>query len=609
MTFLLKRTLHLLSILLVLGSISGCVTSKPAKVETALPPPPPPVREGYYESLDASAQYEAQLVTAYLESQSYLGEGDFLKSLLTLRKAVRENPKYNPLYPDLLRGYSMWLGFLTREPDSKLWNDALSWYQKADRYVAPEDLNTVIDIGIETAPLFVEAGRLGESIQLYRSLLGIGAEEYRARMAMGEIYLALRQDVEAEAQFKRCLEINPDGLAVVVKLFEALINQEKNDEAAELVTGVRDRNPNDIDYKRLEALLLTRQKEYERAAELYESFIEDLPVEKRDEIRLEAVYLYERLDNREKLVYHLEKAQESSTTSLKATQQLIEFYLTKKEYDNARASIKRMASFFPSQEEKGMLMYGLYSMARRDFDPAIEMLQELVQRDTDFLEAYTSLFQAHLFRKDFEQAASVARTIQLRFPDLPVGCRMEATTYQAQEKYKPAIKLLRGCLEDYPNSMDLVLALAMCEERAGNWKEAEGLLQEVIASQPMNATALNYLGYSYADKGINLETAEDYIRRAVTIEPSNGAYLDSLGWVLYKQGKFADAVEYLEKAARLTDNDPVVLEHLGDCLYRLRDVDGAVHIWEKALPLANESAKDIVDGLQEKIKRRTIIKK
>jgi Tfp pilus assembly protein PilF len=108
---------------------------------------------------------------------------------------------------------------------------------------------------------------------------------------------------------------------------------------------------------------------------------------------------------------------------------------------------------------------------------------------------------------------------------------------------------------------------------------------------PANAAVLNYYGYMLADRGVRLEEATALIQRAVTADPNNGAYLDSLGWAYFKQNKLAEAEEYLRKATDRSRHDPTILGHLADVYMKLGQTDRAAELmerslaeWQRALP-------------------------
>ena len=124
-------------------------------------------------------------------------------------------------------------------------------------------------------------------------------------------------------------------------------------------------------------------------------------------------------------------------------------------------------------------------------------------------------------------------------------------------------------------------------ERAGLYDKAAELFKRAIELDPADAAqAYNYLGFMWADQNIHLDEAEDYIKRALAAEPENGAYLDSLGWVHYRQGKYEQALaELLSAAAELKEEDPTVFEHIGDTYSMMKQTAKALEFWQKSLAL------------------------
>ncbi|MFN3451388.1 MAG: tetratricopeptide repeat protein [Sphingorhabdus sp.] len=129
-------------------------------------------------------------------------------------------------------------------------------------------------------------------------------------------------------------------------------------------------------------------------------------------------------------------------------------------------------------------------------------------------------------------------------------------------------------------SFHVVLASALDEN--GNWDEAQKELQNAIKLDPSNASALNYLGYSMLERGDDVVQAESLVRRAYEAEPGSSAYADSLGWALFKNGKFDDAVAMLEKAATAAKGDATIFEHLGDAYWRAGRRREARYAWNSA---------------------------
>ncbi|MEX1045034.1 MAG: tetratricopeptide repeat protein [Chthoniobacterales bacterium] len=130
-------------------------------------------------------------------------------------------------------------------------------------------------------------------------------------------------------------------------------------------------------------------------------------------------------------------------------------------------------------------------------------------------------------------------------------------------------------------------------ERSGDHDAAARHFLACLELDAGHAQALNYLGYMWAERGENLAAAEELIRRAVDLEPHSAAYLDSLGWVLYQQGRYHEALAPLQQASQLSADapDPVVEEHLGDVLEKLGRRNDAVKAWERAAALEGASGE------------------
>ncbi len=141
-------------------------------------------------------------------------------------------------------------------------------------------------------------------------------------------------------------------------------------------------------------------------------------------------------------------------------------------------------------------------------------------------------------------------------------------------------------------------------ERSRRYDEAADQFQSVLELQPDNSLAMNYLGYMWADNGENLEQALDLIRRAVDLDPNNGAFVDSLGWALFRLGEFEQARRHLERANQLVPRDSTILEHLGDVYVALGDDRRARDAYEEALALNDEENVESVRRKLGELARR-----
>jgi len=156
--------------------------------------------------------------------------------------------------------------------------------------------------------------------------------------------------------------------------------------------------------------------------------------------------------------------------------------------------------------------------------------------------------------------------------------------YLEAGKIDKAVEALKKGAALAPSDSQILFQLGVARDRQGKFEEAVKQFQAVLSLEPANTAAMNYLGYSWAERGERLDEAEKLLRKAIALEPENGAFLDSMGWVRFKQGIYPEAVIFLEKAVRHTE-DALIYDHLGDAHLADGNVSKAIDAWKRALAL------------------------
>ncbi len=174
-----------------------------------------------------------------------------------------------------------------------------------------------------------------------------------------------------------------------------------------------------------------------------------------------------------------------------------------------------------------------------------------------------------------------------------------ANYYKSKLLYHKSLKIYKKILDHYDsNDRDLFL-YASNLDKLGRWKEAKVLFLELLKKNPHDTFTLNYISYKLAIKNQDLELALDLIKKALTIDPNNGYFLDTLGWVEYKRNNFNSAVYFLEKSVSILPRSAEVIDHLGDCYFMLNRRNEAIFEWKKALKY--ETNKNKIKKIKEKI--------
>ena len=170
---------------------------------------------------------------------------------------------------------------------------------------------------------------------------------------------------------------------------------------------------------------------------------------------------------------------------------------------------------------------------------------------------------------------------------------------EAVEAYDEAIR--RAAATGLPERWTLFYDRGVALERSGQWPRAEGDLLHALELKPDQPMVLNYLGYSWIDRGENLERGLKMIEKAVELKPDDGYIIDSLGWAHYRMGDYAGAVQYLEKATELVPEDPTINDHLGDAYWQTGRLVEARYQWRRALQFGPQA--DEVKPIEAKLER------
>ncbi len=213
-----------------------------------------------------------------------------------------------------------------------------------------------------------------------------------------------------------------------------------------------------------------------------------------------------------------------------------------------------------------------------------------------------------------DEAVAILNKLAKQFPDqtdhyVTLGDihRAHGKFTEAVKAYTSALGVLKGNMKeaDWP----VLFARGISYERSGEWDKAEADFKTALKLYPDQPDVLNYLGYSWLVKGVNVEKAKKMLEQAVTERPEDPHIIDSMGWALYLLGDYSNALAYLEQAVDRMPHDPTVNDHLGDILFRLGRTTEAKFQWERALTFGPEEGdrlkieQKLKDGLPPESKK------
>jgi tetratricopeptide (TPR) repeat protein len=417
---------------------------------------------------------------------------------------------------------------------------------------AADALQHALEAGAEDERIPAELGRdlmasgqYDEALKLYQQMASENPRDPETQLRLCEIYTNRGDLVKARGAFSRVKALagtNPRVRFAEVPLLEA---EGKRDQAIATVKSILDD---------------TAKKTYsEEDIKLREGFLQGL------------ADMYAKSDQTAQAVDALrQEAAIDPASAPKVEAEVINIYRYAKDFTNARSEADAALKIYPK-------------------DPVIIEEQALVLGDQGKVdEAAAAIRAAAKGKPTSAQLIDIAKMYETakRYSDSEKTLD-EAEKVAATEGDRLRVYFQRGALFDQEKKYD----------------ESEAAFKKVLAMDPNNADALNYLGYSLADRNVRMEEASQMVKKALDLDPTNYAFMDSLGWVYYREGKLDQAEELLIRAVEQT-KDPTVHDHLGDVYFKEGKTREAVSQWQTAVKEYNAGNSDMEPDQLAKVNQK-----
>lgn len=548
------------------------------------------IREAVNEANEILKQNPDDLATHRLLGRIYLRSlGDISGSGVQtemVAKAITEYVQVHRLDPGDQEA-SLWLARLYR-----LHNEPDKGEQVLRKMLEDDPGNEAA--AEQLTQLLLDENKADEAIKLLEEMT---AQSTSATLfdLLGDAYTQDHDYAKAEVAYRKAVDLDPTELNHLRGLGQTLLSEEKYADALTVYQKLTDLMPDDSD-------------NYLRMAQIYREL--------------------HQLDKAEE---NLVKARQYNPGSLEVLFNEAMIYEAQGRYDDAIrvisdaiTGVKAQSTVLPSNRRRLAVLYQELGTLYRDvqnYQAAIYTFQELGHLgDEEDRRARLLIMETYRLAKDMPKALQTGKEALAKYPDDPAIKSSLALLLGENQQTDDAVKLLQSGLKGTAADRDIYLNLSQVYEQGRRYPEAEQAARkaESLASDPQeneiawlllgavydkqkqydkaeeefkkalgvnpkNAQVLNYYGYMLADRGVRLDEAHDLIQRAVDQEPFNGAYLDSLGWVYFKQNKLEEAEAMLRKAVEHEPRDPTIRLHLGDVLAKQGHMDLAAVEWEKSL--------------------------
>ena len=586
------------------------------------------VADGRFQ--EALALYRKVLLKLPSDPVVHMEYAQLLRDLNVPDEAVTEARKAVALDPNLPEARRL-LGALelaAAEKDPTRLGAAIEQLSAARR-LAPSDIATAVSL----ARALLAADRAAEAADVLDDLPELAGQPAIQRLT-AEAKAKSGRLREAEAIYRSLHETDPGDREIVAALVDLYEDQDKMDEALALLEELGKRDPSNSAVGERIVLDLARAGRFADAERRARDLVAKRP-ENSAAKRLLATVLFERENpaEGEKILRALIEADPEDSTARRA---LASELTRERRFDEAKAMYDDMIRRAGSDSHKAdvkqaaTVELGFIAYLQKNWDEARRILGAAaidggrvnpraarillaVDRDSeDFADGWARAkaltaadpkepewgaaaaeFQYHTDRK-----AAEARLEALGSSGQIEQMNAAADAYARLKNYDAAARIAREASSRSPENTEALFRLGSSLERAGSKAEAEKVFLQILAMRPNDAPTANYLGYMWADDGVQLDRARDLLEKAVAREPRNAAYLDSLGWAYFRLGRLDSAERRLREAYRREPTDPTIEEHIGDLDAKLGNMESAVRHWEKALQLKHEEPERVREKLR-----------
>jgi tetratricopeptide (TPR) repeat protein len=406
-----------------------------------------------------------------------------------------------------------------------------------------------------------QAHELAKAEDAYRKAVDLDPSEPSHQRGLGQTLLAEEKFPEALKVYEKLSDLMPDDSDVYLRIAQIYRELHQLDKAEQNLVKARQYAPGSLEVMYNEAMLYQAQGRFEDAIRVLSDAVTGIKGQSPSQPsrRRSLAILYQQLGQ----LYR-------DTQNFQASIYTFEELGHLGEEEDRRARMMIMDTYRAAKDLPKALQTGKEALAKYPADPTIRTSQALLLGENGQTDEAVKMLRAQL------RGGTADRETYLNI----------AQVYERGRRYKEAEESARAAevLPGQPRENEMVwFLLGAIYERQKFFDKAEEQFKKVLAVNPRNAPVLNYYGYMLGDLGIRLDEAEALVQQALNEDPYNGAYLDSLGWIYFKENKFGASETALRKAVERERHDATIHSHLGDLYAKTGRSELAAAEWEKSL--------------------------
>lgn len=455
----------------------------------------------------------------------------------------------------------------------------------------------------EAAELALELDDKDRAEKWARRRLELAPKDADSHVLLGRVLWARGDTAGAEKELETAARVDPDSADVVYALAE-VVEPDDAKRARKLLEDFLKRNPDEEAHTLYELGRLDAQEQkYSDAIRKLKKSI-DLDSSESDPVRLTLAQVYEVTGDTIAAIGEYKRLLLENPDDLDINGHMAELEAAAGRTSDARETFLEILKKHPDDPNACMWL-ALDREGADDFKSAAEYLKNSSALDKD-ANVSLKLGYYQLQSGNLGQAVNTLAAARKHWPQDERVAFYLALGKDDLGDHAQAVKLLREVVSADPDDRDSRWHLATILERSGHFPEAEAEFKRILDDRPDDAPSLNYLGYCLIEQGQRVAEGVDLVKRAIAVEPTNGAYLDSLGWGLFRLGRSTEALAALDGAVKDMPEDETVWGHIGAVRAALGDPGAAWRAWRLAQEYGLAGAGGEADKLEKKLSAETV---
>jgi tetratricopeptide (TPR) repeat protein len=467
--------------------------------------------------------------------------------------------------------------------------------------VALEKENDNTDAHLLLGGLYSALRMYDDALKEYRAVLVYDTANYEAPLFIGALLAEQKKYAEASKQFEQLAKDSNNPSAHIAWYYLGRVKLEENKEKNTARAEAAFQKSLSIKPGYPEATLAlgqlfesTNRKVNEK--NLYQSYQEKYGPSPTVAEELSRLYIEEKDYRRAFEQLSIIESNDPSDINVKAKMAFI--LIEQQKYPEAIVRLEDVLAIEPSSDKIRFYLGAVYEEIK-DYKSAISHFQKVPVGSSYYTESVIHTAYLYKLNSDYNHAiATIEQGIKAK-DDHPPFYALYASLLDDQKEYKKAAVMLDEAVKKFPENAQLYFFLGNMLDRIGDKEGMLSAMKKVLVLDKDHVQALNFLAYTYAESGKQLDEAEKMVRRALELQPGDAYIMDTLGWVLFKEGNVNDAIRTLEAAYKIQPNESVIAEHLGDAYYHQQMPEKAKRLYMRAAE--TESNVATVEKIRSKI--------